>query len=327
MQKAARTIQPRRDADPQHVPIPDAWMVRLCCHCICGRCHRSRFQIISTPYTHVEIPGNELVGSPTEWGSNGAYLSRTLKHTVHPGLLPPSLWMSPANPDLASDLEFPRSETTATAVAAASAPARRGRWDWRPHLAPVRCVVPPHIRAPKHGRRHTGLPSLLPRPLWTKLLADSRRMQKAASPLLEESAVWQARSLQPQRDADPQHVPLDGSTLPLLRLPPLPPGRLRDNARRYPRRWARRQPEQRCDPWTLGHISDPAGSRNSSAGVASPDTAGSGTSEHMGPPTIHVNVRRRSLSSFAATAHVIGGYTRAHWSQAYSFPEEGQARA
>jgi len=45
------------------------------------------------------------------------------------------------------------------------------------------------------------------------------------------------------------------------------------------------------------------GSRNGSGGTASPDTPGSGTSEHTGPPT--ANARRR-LSSSVGAAHAIG---------------------
>ena len=58
---------------------------------------------------------------------------------------------------------------------------------------------------------------------------------------------------------------------------------------------------------SLGHIPQPGsvGSRNDSGSAASPDAAGSGMSEHTGPPIIHVNARRR-LSSSAAAGHVVG---------------------
>ena len=58
----------------------------------------------------------------------------------------------------------------------------------------------------------------------------------------------------------------------------------------------------------LGHIPQPGsvGSRNGSGGAASPDTSGSGTSEHTGPPMIHANARRRRLSSSASAGHVVG---------------------
>ena len=57
----------------------------------------------------------------------------------------------------------------------------------------------------------------------------------------------------------------------------------------------------------LGHMPQigSVGSRNGSGDAASPDTTGSGTSEHTAPPTIHANARRRRLSSSAA-AHLIG---------------------
>ena len=56
----------------------------------------------------------------------------------------------------------------------------------------------------------------------------------------------------------------------------------------------------------VGHIQPPGsvGSGNGSGGTASPDTTGSATSDHTGPPTIHAH-RRRRLSSSAA-AHIIG---------------------
>ena len=45
----ARSIQPRRDGDPQHVPVPCDWMVRLRYYCLCICCcryRRSRSHII-----------------------------------------------------------------------------------------------------------------------------------------------------------------------------------------------------------------------------------------------------------------------------------------
>jgi len=56
----------------------------------------------------------------------------------------------------------------------------------------------------------------------------------------------------------------------------------------------------------LGHIPQTGslGSRNGSGGTASPDTPGSGTSEHTGSPT--TDLGRRRLSSSAGAAHAIG---------------------
>jgi hypothetical protein len=60
----------------------------------------------------------------------------------------------------------------------------------------------------------------------------------------------------------------------------------------------------------LGHIpqTGSVGSGNGSGGAASPDTAGSWTPEHTGPPTTHTNTnaRRRRVSSSAAAGHGIG---------------------
>jgi len=54
------------------------------------------------------------------------------------------------------------------------------------------------------------------------------------------------------------------------------------------------------------HQTGSVGSGNGSGGAASPDTTGSGTSEHTGPSIIHTNARRRRLSSSAASTHAIG---------------------
>ena len=127
-----------------------------------------------------------------------------------------------------------------------------------------------------------------------------------------ERTVWQARSIQPQRDADPQHVPVPNAWMVRLCYYCVCCVCCRSHRSRFKIISTQSThvdiPGDKLvgRPTTLEHIPDPAGSRNRFAGVATPNTAGSGTPEHMGPPTIHVGVRGRRLGSFVTTAHVIG---------------------